>query len=279
MATMYPEKFENLAATISYSFSLKQMEAQFEQSLRVPLSMGVGADYAHDHLGYGVSPKDPGSIRIRTLAVESSAANLETEVAEAAAECYRIGKGYLYRLGTDGSTRRRCLARLRSMPSVTINGTFQFGTTPLIFDFVQLSDWMATTATTGTQKVDADDEAFTINNPGTLPCTAVVFRFRSDGAGPSTDLSLTNLTNEMSFSTTRDLTATDHELRVNTESFAVEWSTNDGGDYANDYSLFTIPTGQVQIMQLEPGDNSMVASVVSGTPDYTLGWEFYARYV
>ena len=73
----YPEKFESIGGNISYAFSLHQLEAQFEQALRVPIGIGVGADYAHDHLGYGVSPKDPGSIRIRAMSVEDTPRSLQ----------------------------------------------------------------------------------------------------------------------------------------------------------------------------------------------------------
>jgi hypothetical protein len=283
VATMYPERFANVADTISYSFSLKQMEAQFEQSLRVPLSMGVGADYAHDHLGYGVSPKDPGSIRIRTLAVETTAALLEAEVTEAGNECFRIGKGYLYRLGTDGSTRRKCLARLRSMPSVTINGSFQFGATPLIFDFVQLSDWMATSATSSSQVIDSPNESVTINNTGDLS-TPVVFRLRNTGTQRAEHPIIFNTTTGEYAAFDRAMNVASHELYLDTESLLVQFSDTDGASYQNDYSNYA-----GTLSNLQPGNNVLKVCCgrphilpwlnTIGDPDFTLEWSYTLRYV
>lgn len=278
VALRYPEKFTSLDGTTTvYTFSTALMEAQFEQNFRSPVSIGVGADYAHDHLGYGVSPRDPGVISIRTMAVESSGANLSAELDEARSKCYLIGKGYLYRLEADGSTRRRCLARLQSMPGLTINGNNQFGISPLVFRFLQLSDWQATSATASSATINSDPETFTINNPGDLPAYAT-FRARANGTTCMTNMAVTNTTNGMSFSTTRDFTAADDELRINCETLAVELSTNDGSSYANDYALFSTPADQVGIMRLEPGDNSM-SIADDGTPNYDFEWSFNALYV
>lgn len=278
MTLRYVEKFTNITGTISYEFPLRMYEWETSQPLRTAIGQAIGADYGHDHHGYAPAPFSPSRERIRVTAVTSTAALLEAALDEARAECYRIGLGYLYRLDSDGSTRRRALARLASTPGFT-RTIGQFVHMPLIFDFLRVGPWEATTATTGSQKVAATPEAFTISNPGNLPCDAILFRFRSDSAGPTTDLSLTNSTNGMSFSTTRDLSHADHELRVNTETWAVEYSANDGGSYSNDYNVFSIGATQVGIMRLEPGDNSMSAAVASGTPDYTLVWSFNARYI
>lgn len=277
MTLRYVEKFTNIAGTISYEFPLGLYEWETSQVLRTATGQAIGADYAHDHHGYAPSPFAPSRERIRVTAFEITTALLEAAMDEARAECYRIGLGYLYRLDSDGSTRRRALARLGSMPGFT-RQVGQSVHIPLIFDFLRVGPWMSATSVTGSQKVDANPETFNITNDGNLPCDAIVFRFRSDGTGPTTDLSLTNTTNGMSFSTTRDLSHADHELRVNTETWAVEYSANDGSSYANDYSLFSTGAAQVGIMRLEPGVNAMSAAVASGTPDYTLEWEFTPRW-
>lgn len=279
-AVRYVEKFENLAASLSFAFPLGLYECQEEQGLRTAFSAGVGADFAHDHHGYAAAPKDLGLITVRSLARQSTPALLEAHIDELRAECYRIGLGYLYRLNQDGSTRRRCLARLAAMPGYTINGSWQFGVAAIAPRFQKLSDWMATTPTTFSQKVDVDDETFTVNNPGDLPCDAIIFRFRSDSGGPTNNLSLLNSTNGFEFSTTRDLAAAADELYVDTGKRLVQFSNNDGLSYSNDYGNFTIGPGQGGvIMRLDPGDNILVAGVSSGAPDYTLEGEFTPRYV
>lgn len=282
MTLRYVEKFENIAGTISYTFSLHGMEAQFEQTLRAPRGIGVGANYAHDHLGYGISPKDPGRIRVRCISVETTEALLEAELDEARAECYRIGLGYLYRLDSDGSTRRRCLARLESMPGWT-RTVGQFVHAPLMFDFVQLSDWMATTATTGSQTIDTPLESVTVNNPGNLPVTSVVWRLRNNGTARASRPVLFNTTTGQYMASLRQMLSADQEVYIDTETLAVRWSENDGAGYANDYSNFA-----GQPLRLNPGDNTIrvLCGRVHGLPwlqsiedpALDLSWSFNAAY-
>lgn len=194
MSARYIEKLESINGAISYVFPLAQHEAQVEQMYRTPTSQGVGANYAHDHLGYGVSPKDPRRISVRCLFKESSAANLQTEVDEALSECARIGLGYLYRLDVDGSTRRRCLARPTYAPSIVFNGNFQFGVMPVTFGFLGLSDWFATTATTGSRSISAGQSVITVTNAGNIPVlSGIVLTLTVTSA--ITFVTITNATN------------------------------------------------------------------------------------
>lgn len=284
----YPEKFENIAGTVSYAFSLALMEAQFEQSLRVPLGIGVGADYAHDHLGYGVSPKDPGSIRIRAMSVEDTPALLEAEVAEALSECLLIGKGYLYRLNED-STRQRCLARLRSMPSVTRSG-FQDRHQPILFDFMKLGDWHATSATSGSATITADPTPVSITNAGNLPVkTGLVLTLEALAASGFANPQIWNQTNNTRVSTTRDSVAIGSQWKIGEPDFAVTSSAYPNlvigksgrhigravvgnRNYANDYSLVTVTNG---FIWLSPGVNQLL---VSGVTNASLSYSFYGSF-
>lgn len=275
MTLRYISKFESNDTLISYQFPLGLYQWETSQRLRVPLSTGIAADYAHDHIGYAVSPQDPSRERIRCIAKETTSALLEAEIDEARAECYRIGLGKLYRVDAD-ATLRWAWARLENMPSFTREGG-QSVHIPLIFDFVRISPWHPETATTGTQTVNETPEAFTINNPGNLPVYAMVFRLRSNGSNACTNPAITNTTNGLTISTTRDLTAADHELKIDTGRRTVEYSTDDGASYANDYSLFTVGADQGGTwMRLEPGDNAMSVTD-GGTANYSFEWEFYAN--
>lgn len=294
MATIrYVEKFENIAGTISYTFPLNGYEAEIAQPFRTPLSIGVGADYAHDHLGYGLAPRDPGRIRIRALAVESSEANLEAEIDEARAECYRIGLGYLYRLDSDGSTRRRCLARIASMPTIT-RAVGQFVHMPIIFDFIQLSDWFATSATTGTEAgVTANSKAVTIANGGNLPVrSGLVFTLTANAAAGWGPITIENTTTGQALVTTRVAETDGATLVIGNPDYAVEYNSGRSslvvgqsgryvgkavvGNHAarNDYALITLSDG---FLYLEPGNNSFVITM-AGSPNYDFDYSFYAAY-
>jgi hypothetical protein len=284
MSTRTITKFENIAASISYTFPLHLYEAQEEQQLRTSFSVGVGANYAHDHLGYAAAPKSPGIISIRALAKESSQANLEAEIDEARGECYRIGLGYLYRVDADGSTTRRCLARVSAMPGMTINVNSQFGISPMVFQFEKLSDWMADTATTGSQTIDAGNESVTVNNPGNLPVYASIWRLRNNGTTRAEHPVLFNSTTGQYAAFNRAMNIADHELYLATGTRLVQFSDNNGSSYANDYANFA-----GDFLRLDPGNNTI--KVCCGRPHvlpwlntiripaFSLEWSFYPNYV
>lgn len=274
------DKFESLDGTISYTFLTNRAEHQIEQMYRTPISSGVGANYAHDHLGNGVSPKDPRRITVRGLLYGSTATALETALDEATSEIERIGKGWLYRLDVDGTTYRRCLARPLSAPSVTFNETFQFGVMPTAFSFLGLSDWQSITATTGSQTIDTANESVTINNTGNVNCYAVTFRLRNNGTTRATSPVLFNTTTGQMAVFLRSMNVADHELYYETSARLVQFSTNNGAAYSNDYSNFA-GTG----FYLKPGNN--VLKVCCGrphmlpwlntirVPNFDLEWSFY----
>lgn len=281
MTVRYPSRFVSTDATMTYEFSLNQMEAQFEQAMRTPMSVGVGSDFAHDHLGYGLAPRDVGSIRIRTISVETSEANLESEIDEARSECFRIGKGWLYRVNQDAS-EQRCLARLRGMPSWTRAG-YQSVHMPLIFDFVQLSDWQSTSATTGSQVIDTPNESVTITNAGNLPVYDITFRLRNTGTTRATSPILFNTTTGQRLVFLRSMNVADHELYYATGSRLAQFSDNNGASYSNDYSNFAGTD-----FRLNPGNNVIKVCCgrphilpwlnTIGDPDFTLEWEFTASF-
>lgn len=264
----YIERFDSIDGAISYTFPLAQAQQQIEQAYRTPLTPGVGANYAYDHLGYGVSPKDPRRISIRALHHESSQANLQTEIDEAQAECYRIGLGYLYRLDVDGSTYRRCIARLTSAPSITFDGNFQFGVAPVVFNFVGLSDWYATSQTTGSRSVSAGQTAVTITSPGNIPVfSGIVFTLTFTAV--TTYVVIRNTTNgsEMRWDGYADVD--DVLVFGNPDGFVGHGGPSfeiGGGDigagelgadiYPNDFASVTL--GDSGFVYLEPGANQII---------------------
>jgi len=271
----YVEKFTNAADTISYTFVLNSYEWQSQQAFRTALAPVIGADYPYDHHGLFAAPRSEAREVIRCVYPSNTASNIEAAVKEARGEIARIGKGKLYTLDS-AAARKWAWARAMASPSLSVSSGLA-NIAPMVFDFARLSDWFTTSQTTGSQTCDASPETFTINNPGDLPCLTVVFRFRSNGATGGTNMALTNTTNGFTFSTTRDLTGADHELKVDCGAYSVKRSTDNGANYADDYSLFTVGAGQVGFMRLEPGDNAM-SYTDGGTPDLSLEWSFFAPY-
>lgn len=275
-ATRYLEKIENIAASISYSFPLKQYVWNSDQSLRTAMATVYGASYAHDFNGYLSAPKDVAQESVSAIAVESSAANLETELDEMRNELQRIGLGKAFTIESDGSTRRWAYARAASMPTIQR----QVGQTlhmPVSFEMLRFSDWYAAAASSSSQSVTTTPTDFTITNNGNIPARFMTFRLRANASGGITNPSITNQTNNYSIATTRDSASADDEIRIDTEKMTVEYSTDNGTSYADDYSLVTLGGTQVGFFLLDPGNNS-IRITCGGTPNFSFEWSFYAPY-
>lgn len=284
MATLrHPTKFESADASVSYEFSLHGMEWQSEQSFRTALATIAGADYAHDYNGFGPSPRDPARERLRCILVESSTGNLEAEIDEARGECTNIGKGKLFIEDSDSSLRW-AWARLASMPALTVSAQGVDGAnlrhTFVVFDFIRLSNWHDATAYDEEFPVDASPETFDVVNPGNAPVYDAVIRIRANDTDAVTfPLVFTNTTNGMAFTLDRDdFTTANEEERITCASDLVEYSDDDGAEYAADPSALTLPAGQTRIMRFEPGTNA-ISVATAGTPDYDIDIDYVPQYV
>lgn len=292
MSLRYITHFVNIAGTITYTFPLAGMSQQVEQGWRTPMSTGVGANYAYDHLGYGVSPKDPRRIAIRALIADAPAltsTQVQTIMDEAQSECHRIGLGYLYRVDVDGSTYRRCLARLTSAPSITFDNSFNFGVSPMVLNFVAVSDWFATSATTGSQTITADPTLVTITNAGNIPVlSGITMSLTAITAAGFTNPSIYNATTLQRISTTRDSARIGDIWRIGDPDYKVGYglpamvvgktgryvgyAAVGPQNYQNDYALATLVNG---FMRLEPGANSIyVFGATNATFDYSFAGAF-----
>ena len=273
-AIRYLEKLTSEDGLLSYTFPVDDYEHEAEQRYREASEAIIGADYAHDFGGVQPWAKDVGDEAVRFTIWGTSEADAETQFDTCAGTLRRIGRGKLYALASDGS-RRWAWAKLAARPTYSAR-VDDFYNVAVALRFRRYSDWFASAATTGTQAVTATPTAFTITNPGNAPAL-VTFRLRSSSAAGFTNPSLTNLTNGYSVASTRDAVSVDSELRIDAAASRVQWSTNDGVDYTDDYSLVTIGALQVGLMRLEPGANDFEYAD-GGTPNLTIEWSFYPTY-
>jgi len=289
----YIERFDSIAGDISYTFSLRNYEAQEELAFRTAYSPGIAADYAHDHLGYSRASKGLATISIRATSVETSEANLEAEIDEAQGELENIGVGYLYRLESDGSTRRRCIARVEARPSITRAG-FQSVHMPMIFKFTRLTDWFATSATTGSATVTTSPYLLTVTNAGNIWVkSGFVLTLTALAAAGLTNPSVRNYTTGQTVSSTRGSQVPYSSWKLDSGvgvSFSratglligsvTSWIGASGmgnRSYRNDSALVTLGTQQ-GLLWLKPGANQIEISV-DGTPNYSLAYTFNGAFV
>lgn len=106
-----------------------------------------------------------------------------------------------------------------------------------------------------------------INNPGNAPVYDAVLILK----GTFTDPAITNTTNGYVLSSTRDGAATSDWLKFDAGRHTVEFSSNSGVVYANDFANFVRAATQVGLMKLEPGNNSFT---FTGMTSATLAWSF-----
>lgn len=279
------EKFESFSGAISYTFPLNSYEWESSQGIRTPMSIGVGANYPYDHLGVGMAPVNAGSEHLRFILTGGTAASRQTALTDLRSKLRRIGRGWLYLVEADGTTRYRAHARLQGgLPEYQITGRFRANNIPITLDFQRLSDWQATTPTTGSQLIDTPFESVTVSNPGDLPVYAVTWRLRNTSAALSIRPMIHNITTGQYAAFARSMSAAPQELYLNSGSREVKWSESDGVGYTNIYSLFG-----GEFFRLDPGNNTL--RLVAGRaahplwferliadPDFTLEWSFYPNY-
>ncbi len=274
MAQKYLEKFESVDTVISVIFPLNLYEWSSRQALRLPRGVAVGADYSFDFLGFQPAPKQDGQERLRFASVGADA-SIEAEMQLLRADCVQIGRGKLFTLDSSGN-RLWAYARLSAMPSFTVSYD-RPRITPQGLDFIRMSDWYDDTQTTGTKVVTATSGSFIIANVGNAPVKNAIFRFRANTSAGLSNPTLSHLGNLHSFSSTRDSSGANDELRVDCGKPSVEWSTDDGATYADDYVNFALGATQVAIFVLEPGSNT-INYTCSGTPNFDIDYSFYPAY-
>lgn len=201
--------------------------------------------------------------------------------------------GYLYRLESDGSTRRRCIARVEARPSIT-RGGFQSVHMPIIFRFSRLTDWYATSATSGSATVTTNPYMLSVTNAGNIWVkSGFVLTLTALTAAGLTNPSVRNYTTGQSVTSSRDSQVPYSSWKLDSGvgvSFSratglligsvTSWIGASGlgnRSYRNDNSLVTLGT-QRGVLWLKPGVNQIEISV-DGTPNYALAYSFNGAFV
>jgi hypothetical protein len=269
-ALRYLEKFESANGLVSCVFPGDDYEYEPEQGYR-RTDAGVLGDYAHDFLGGSPWLKEPGSEAVRFTIWGSSAGNVDSTYDSLVGECREIGLGKLFLLDSAG-TRRWCWAKLGERPTYEV-GIDQYFHAPVSLRFVRYSDWLSTSLQTGSVDLDATPKTFSITNPGNARvrgAAALLFTI----AGTFTNPILKNVTLDQQVASSRDGSAAAHVLKVDCERESVEWSTDTGASYADDYANVTLPATQVALLELAPGENDFEYTD-GGAPAGTLNYQFY----
>lgn len=280
-----PEKFIGVDGVSTFTFPLIMLKWQQSQPLATAFVPLVGADYPADYQGANIAPKRQGTERISFWIISALATPTGLDVDTTVDNMHKVlingALGKLYTVD-DGAVERWSYARVAARPTVNVDPESRYAVRDVSCDFVRLSDWFASAATTGSQAVSATPTSFNITNGGNAICRTAVFTFTPTGAGAlATNPKLFNLTTgytqNFQYNTTAiPLNATTKRLKVDCENYTVLRSIDSGVTYpTNDYTNFVLPATQVACMELAPGVNSMQVTD-GGTPSYTLSWSFFA---
>lgn len=272
MATpIKPTKFENIAASISYTFPLVDYEFDDDLPVKTAPAMASGLDFAFDRYRAGLAPVGIRRITMRATILEASPAAVDTELAEFVSEHRRIGLGKLWREGADGHLEwayARCLGVRQRMRTMDLQ------IRAMSWAYEVYSDWYDDTQATDTETVTASGQTWTVNNPGNLPAYIMTIRLRANAAGGITNPKLTNQTNGWTFETARDSASADDEVKIDTGEGTVDYSDDDGGTYTDDFANVVLPsTHPPAIFRLEPGDNT-IEYTGGGTPNLDVEFAF-----
>lgn len=258
-------------STYTYTFPTGLYEVSSEQGLRTTMTPVAGASYPFDQLGLAPAPKDAQILTHHFVIANSTGAATDTAFDTLRSQLRLAGLGKLYTVDENGANERWAWARLANMPSTAWTvGTG--GVLAIALSWLVISDFVNSTGYDTTFTVNADPKTVTVTNPGNAKVYDAILILK----GTFTNPSITNSTNGYSLSTTRDGSAGTHWLEIRAGRPSVRFSTDSGVTYAGDFALVTLPTSQIQLMVLEPGNNSIVVTGGNGstlTVQFSPPWE------
>lgn len=268
-APFYLEKFTTLDGGGSYTFPVKAYQLDQAQTMRTAFQQIIGADYAVDLLAEALAPKDPGRASHHVFIVEQSGTDVDDALDAMRTALYTIAQGKLYLINADGS-ERWAFARITQMPSTTWKaGDLNFIAVAL--DWTILSDFYSATQYSQDFSPVSDPETITVPNGGTARVFNAIFILE----GPYSTPELFNNANGYQFDNSRVSAIGTDWIKLDAGQGVCLFSDDSGVTYQGDFVNVSLPTQQVQLMILEPGDNLIDVHGLSGG---TLHVEFYPAF-
>lgn len=238
------------------------LDVESEQEVYASIATLTGASYVVDLMGADPAPKRPGSERVAFRLVEPTPADANLAVDIIRERLYHGGRVRIWTDGDDVEGRRQRWAwgRVQSMPRVSVE-MWEDRSATVSVGFARLSDWYGEDELLP-DPVDivASPEDVAVFNPGTARVYNAVLTLTGDVDHPRIE----NLANGYIAGSTR--VGAGEWLRFDAGRPAVLRSTDSGGTWTPDWGSWDRPVGQVQIMVLEPGENTLrVTGVTGGT--------------
>lgn len=268
----YIEKFENTDGDVSYKFPLVGYEWESVQPLRSPYVAVSGANYGVNLRSGNPGLKEAGQERIRfSIHHKCSPAEIDSKIDQMRSKLYTIGLGKLWTRDSENA-RRFAWGQIVEMPEhlVTFEAPINLKLFPTSLEFRRESDWYG-------YPIIAEEAAATgtviINNPGNANVWNAVLVLRGTFTNPT--IQLDNDAGSYLLTSSRDGTSNAHRLKLDAGRYTVEFSSNAGVSYADDYALYARSLLQTDMFVLAPGDTEVT---FTGMTSATLAWSFYPAY-
>lgn len=262
MPTRYFSKFIRSDDSESVSWPGNRFEYEQRQDLLQADMPLVGESYSYDQAGSRAALKSNATETVRFLDVND--ADIVDQDIDNFKRILDWGIGKIVTKGADGS-ERWAWGRPASMPDIsfTVENIRHW---PIVMTFIRSSDFYT---------VEHDEEIDISSNPQTVSVTvlgnAEVHDVILIVKGPATNPSITNNTALLEGTTTpykvestTDPASSSVWLRFNCRTNKVEKSTNSGSTWVDDSDNYVMQDGQLRLMVLKPGVNSLVVAGVTG---------------
>lgn len=245
-----------IAATASGVFPTYRYEYEQSQALRQSTVQLTGASYDYDQLEGAAALKANGVERVRFLDVgDPDDMNADIDAFKALAS---YGRGRIWTQTAPGSGQRWAWARLAEMPTLSFTVENRRHA-PVFLTFERSSDWYDAepVGAAGEFAISSDPQTISVTNPGTIAVRNMIITVKDPTAQP---FKLTNST------TGYVIEHNDYGawFRFDTGRNTVEYSTDSGATWDDESQFFVRQDGQVGMMVLAPGANSIIVDNVNG---------------
>ena len=265
-----PTTFESAGGGTVFTFPVYEYAWQTDQGLYTSSVPVVGANYPYDQLGTGRPIKQAAREQLRFMVYETDPATVDSDMDSMLSKLLSIGQGKLY-VTDRNSVKRWAYARVIAMPTVSwAAGDIFLKSCQL--EYQRPSDWYGTTGYNTDFTIDADPKSITIVNAGNERIYNAILTLKGTYSSSWTIL---NTTNGYQVQCTQAGAAASDWLKIDAGQHSVKFSGDSGATYVGKYSTVTLPTTQIALVVLEPGNN---AFTVTGANGSTLHVDFYAAY-
>lgn len=261
----YFSRFEKADASQSVTFPTHRYEWEQSQPLRQSSVQLTGASYDYDQLEGAPALKGNGIERVRCMS-SGLPAEMDDEIDDIKVIA-SWGRGKAWTTGASGE--RWAWARLVEMPQLSFT-VENVSTYPIIMTFERYSDWYDEDPIgyEGEFAISSDPQTIAVTNPGTAPVRNMIIIVKDPTAQP---FKLTNTTTGY---------VIEHDnfsgwFRFDTALNTVERSGDSGATWDDDSMWFVRQDGQVAMMALAPGANSIIVDNVNSGD---VIFDFYGAY-